>query len=157
MGVVVHERRRFGRRDYRAAHRRRGDPLIWIALGVLLAGARFDELIEAAKDEERAWREQARVLFLTIVTAGLRRGEILGLRWGSVHVADPEGVEKTGRNPPAHEERPDTGRPFGSTERRRSRTYPAVGYTTSPVLKTGWATGPMPLRQKRNAGSVLFS
>jgi hypothetical protein len=24
---------------------------------------------------------------------------------------------------------------FGSTERRRSRTYPAVGYTTSPVLK----------------------
>src|SRR5207302_1329519 len=35
---------------------------------------------------------------------------------------------------------------FGSTERRRSRTYPAVGYTTSPVLKTGWATGPMPLR-----------
>jgi hypothetical protein len=25
---------------------------------------------------------------------------------------------------------------FGSTERRRSRTYPAVGYTTSPVLKT---------------------
>jgi hypothetical protein len=33
-----------------------------------------------------------------------------------------------------------------ATERRRSRTYPAVGYTTSPVLKTGWATGPMPLR-----------
>ena len=31
------------------------------------------------------------------------------------------------------------------TERRRSRTYPAVGYTTSPVLKTGWGTGPMPL------------
>jgi hypothetical protein len=32
------------------------------------------------------------------------------------------------------------------TERRRSRTYRAVGYTTAPVLKTGWATGPMPLR-----------
>jgi hypothetical protein len=30
----------------------------------------------------------------------------------------------------------------GETERRRSRTDPAVGYTTSPVLKTGWATGP---------------
>src|SRR4051794_25734100 len=27
------------------------------------------------------------------------------------------------------------------TERRRSRTYPAVGYTTWPVLKTGWTTG----------------
>ena len=24
-------------------------------------------------------------------------------------------------------------------------TEPAVGYTTSPVLKTGWGTGPMPL------------
>src|SRR5262249_28732275 len=35
-----------------------------------------------------------------------------------------------------------------STERRRSRTYPAVGCTTSPVLKTGWATGPMPLRRR---------
>jgi len=35
---------------------------------------------------------------------------------------------------------------FDRTERRRSRTYPAVGYTTSPVLKTGWATGPVPLR-----------
>ena len=33
------------------------------------------------------------------------------------------------------------------TERRRNRTYPAVGYTTSPVLKTGWATGPVPLRR----------
>src|SRR5207247_6535054 len=32
------------------------------------------------------------------------------------------------------------------SQRRRSRTYPAVGYTTSPVLKTGWATGPVPLR-----------
>ena len=36
------------------------------------------------------------------------------------------------------------------TERRRSRTYPAVGYTTSPVLKTGWATGPVPLRCERS-------
>ena len=34
---------------------------------------------------------------------------------------------------------------FGATERRRSRTYRAVGYTTAPVLKTSWATGPMPL------------
>ena len=35
---------------------------------------------------------------------------------------------------------------FGSTERRRSRTDRAVGYTTALVLKTSWATGPMPLR-----------
>ena len=32
------------------------------------------------------------------------------------------------------------------TERRRNRTYPATGYAASPVLKTGWATGPGPLR-----------
>jgi hypothetical protein len=35
-----------------------------------------------------------------------------------------------------------------ATERRRSRTYRAVGYTTAPVLKTGWATGPMPLHNE---------
>src|SRR6266545_7028299 len=35
------------------------------------------------------------------------------------------------------------------TERRRSRTYPATGYAASPVLKTGWATGPGPLRIQR--------
>jgi hypothetical protein len=38
------------------------------------------------------------------------------------------------------------------TERRRSRTYPAWGYHASPVLKTGWATGPVPLRAKRSSG-----
>jgi hypothetical protein len=26
-----------------------------------------------------------------------------------------------------------------------------VGYTTAPVLKTGWATGPMPLREHASA------
>src|SRR5215210_6959918 len=39
----------------------------------------------------------------------------------------------------------------GSTERRRSRTYRAVGCTTALVLKTNWATGPMPLRDERSA------
>ena len=45
-----------------------------------------------------------------------------------------------------------------TAERRRSRTYPAVGYTTSPVLKTGWATGPMPVpgaERSRNATGVI--
>ena len=36
---------------------------------------------------------------------------------------------------------------LGLTERRRSRTDRAVGYTTAQVLKTCWATGPMPLRR----------
>ena len=35
----------------------------------------------------------------------------------------------------------------GLTERRRSRTDRAWGYHTAQVLKTRWATGPMPLRQ----------
>src|SRR5205085_4401214 len=37
------------------------------------------------------------------------------------------------------------------TERRRSRTYPAWGCQTCPVLKTGWATGPVPLRGERSS------
>ena len=39
---------------------------------------------------------------------------------------------------------------FWLTERRRSRTDPAWGCHASPILKTGWATGPMPLRGQRN-------
>ena len=34
----------------------------------------------------------------------------------------------------------------GFEDRRRSRTYRGVGCTPAPVLKTGWATGPVPLR-----------
>jgi integrase len=52
----------------------------------------FRELAQAADDVERPWIEQARVVFLTIMGAGLRRGEILGLRWGDVDLADPEGA-----------------------------------------------------------------
>ena len=37
----------------------------------------------------------------------------------------------------------------GLAERRRSRTDRAVGYTTALVLKTSWATGPMPLQLRR--------
>jgi hypothetical protein len=39
--------------------------------------------------------------------------------------------------------------PFAGTsraERRRSRTYQRMGYMRLPVLKTGWATGPLPLQ-----------
>ena len=50
-----------------------------------------------------------------------------------VAAARPAAVETAGDEP-------------GSTERRRSRTYPAAGYATSPVLKTGCGTGHMPLR-----------
>jgi len=48
--------------------------------------------VEQAEGKERAWREQARVIFLVLVGAGLRRGELLGLHWRSVFLADPEGA-----------------------------------------------------------------
>jgi integrase len=52
----------------------------------------FDDLIAEACGEERDWREQARVIWLVLMGAGLRRGELLGLRWGAVHLADPDGA-----------------------------------------------------------------
>jgi integrase len=47
---------------------------------------------EAETALERAWIKQARVVFLTVVSAGLRRGEVLGLRWRDVSLADPAGA-----------------------------------------------------------------
>jgi integrase len=52
----------------------------------------FAELAGEAEGEERAWREQARVIFLTLVGTGLRRGEVQGLDWRDVRLADPEGA-----------------------------------------------------------------
>jgi integrase len=52
----------------------------------------FEELAAEADAEERPWLEQARTIFLTVLGAGLRRGEILGLRWRDVTLADPEGA-----------------------------------------------------------------
>jgi integrase len=52
----------------------------------------FQELADEAETEERTWIEQARTVFLTVVSAGLRRGEVLGLRWRDVSLADPAGA-----------------------------------------------------------------
>jgi integrase len=52
----------------------------------------FAELIAEAKDEERKWLAQARVIFLVAMGTGLRRGELQGLRWANVHLADPDGA-----------------------------------------------------------------
>ena len=52
----------------------------------------FVELADEAEGADRTWIEQARVVFLTVLYAGLRRGEILGLRWLHVQLADPEGA-----------------------------------------------------------------
>ena len=52
----------------------------------------FLELAGEADTEDRVWIEQARVVFLTVVSAGLRRGEVLGLRWRDISLADPAGA-----------------------------------------------------------------
>jgi len=51
----------------------------------------FREITTEASGEECLWREQARVIFLVLVATGLRRGEVLGLRWREVYLADPDG------------------------------------------------------------------
>ena len=78
-----------------AVERRREPRRRWTILSpveVARVERAFVDLVNEAKGEERAWREQARVVFLTVVSAGLRRGEVLGLRWRHVSLADPAGA-----------------------------------------------------------------
>jgi integrase len=60
----------------------------------------FGELdVDADDEDERTWIAQSRVVFGVLYGTGLRRGELLGLRWKHVRLADPEGptlrVEET--------------------------------------------------------------
>jgi integrase len=60
----------------------------------------FDGLLADEEDEdERVWIDQAHAVFTVVYGLGLRRGELLGLRWRHVRLADPEGptlrVEET--------------------------------------------------------------
>jgi integrase len=67
----------------------------WRILSPVEVGAvvrAFEQLAAEAEEADRPWYEQARVVFLTVLGAGLRRGEILGLRWGAVTLADPMGA-----------------------------------------------------------------
>jgi integrase len=52
----------------------------------------FASLVDEADGEEKVWREQACTIFLAVIGVGLRRGELQGLRWRAVHLADPEGA-----------------------------------------------------------------
>jgi site-specific recombinase XerD len=52
----------------------------------------FDQLLAKAKsDRDKEDTTTVRVLFLTLMATGIRRGEALGLRWRSVLLADPDG------------------------------------------------------------------
>ena len=52
----------------------------------------FRELLLQEEDpDEGRWIEQSRVVFLVVAGLGLRRGELLGLRWRNVFLADPAG------------------------------------------------------------------
>jgi len=53
--------------------------------------AAYDELHnEELELAERLWIAQARTVYLVVYGLGLRRGEVLGLRWRDVRLADPE-------------------------------------------------------------------
>jgi integrase len=60
----------------------------------------FNDLMAAENDKEQLRDlETARVLFITLMGTGVRRGEALGLRWRALLLADPDGpvmrVEET--------------------------------------------------------------
>jgi integrase len=60
---------------------------------IVAVEAAFVEMIdEADRDTERAWRELARVIFVVAVATGMRSGELRGLKWRRVHLADPDGA-----------------------------------------------------------------
>jgi integrase len=51
----------------------------------------FAELLDDAEDDwERVWIELAQTVFTVVYGLGLRRGELLGLRWRHVRLADPD-------------------------------------------------------------------
>ena len=67
------------------------------------------------------------------------------------HLAGRLGAVSSGRALRSYGKRRLAARPLRApspdlAERRRSRTDRAWGYHTAQVLKTCWATGPMPLR-----------
>jgi integrase len=75
----------------------------WTILGpaeIARVQTAFRELLDQEQDPTtRVWIEQALVVFTVVYGTGLRRGEVLGLRWRHVRLADPAGptirVEET--------------------------------------------------------------
>ena len=120
----------------------------------------FDELAAAAPaaaekvEETRAWVEQARTVFLVIVACGLRRGEVLGLRWRHVDLVELllriEETFLSGRQETPKSEAGERTIPFGQAvadefwqHRRRTSfqgddervfVHPAKGSAMDPTL-----------------------
>ena len=46
--------------------------------------AAYDQLAVTANDDEREWWQLAKSIVITALGTGMRRGELLGLRWGNV-------------------------------------------------------------------------
>ena len=77
----------------------------------------FDDLRDAEDDRgERHWIEQSRTVFFVVYGLGLRRGEVLGLRWRDVRLADP--VERPTLTVQRAFVRGEDGPPKSSTSRR---------------------------------------
>jgi hypothetical protein len=133
------------------------EPRLTVVLGPSWCRRCALEATQRWRAENREWincaRREASVVE-TMALGGVRQlraserqsGTVLSGCQRAVRAAEVEAGPKTPK--------PAEGAGFGSTERRRSRTYRAVGCTTAPVLKTGWATGPMPLRGERSAQAV---
>jgi len=50
--------------------------------------AAYDQMADAADDHERDWWQLAKSIVITALGTGMRRGELLGLRWGAVNLLD---------------------------------------------------------------------
>ena len=91
-----------------------------------------------------SWIEQARVVFTVVYGIGLRRGEVLGLRWRHVRLADPAGptlrVEETFvRNridTPKSTPRRGRSRSAASSPRRSSSSGPARPTTPTTIASS---------------------
>jgi integrase len=111
------------------------------------------ELIGGAEGEERQWRQQARVIFLTGIGAGLRRGEILGLHWRDVSLADPMGPTLTIRETWVRNG-PDTPSPRPGSAQSQSvtgwpRSYSIIGLAPTTRARTS-ACSALRLRERHS-------
>jgi integrase len=88
----------------------------------------FDELIAEASDAERRWWTLAKAIVLTALGTALRRGELVGLRWGAVNLLEAKiEVRETfvrGR--------------FTTPKSRASRRVVELGPRTLAVLEEQW-------------------